>query len=168
MQTHSSPHPSPLRGEYVFSAPPHPKSRPPLAFCLPPALWPGASFWSAPAERSGDGALDFRRGAEAGLRRGASAESKAAWRFASRLPAEASAQAGRTPKCARPSTRAGTILQLVGGCAKHVPGGEGESSSARGTIETSWLSTARHALSTADEPGGCLIRTGGTRVPLRQ
>src|ERR1051326_974367 len=35
---------------------------------------------------------------EAAFRHGACAESKAAWRFASRLPAEASAQAGRTPK----------------------------------------------------------------------
>ena len=46
-----------------------------------------------------------RGGVEAGFRRGACAESKAAWRFASR----------RTPKCARPSRRAGTIPQLVGG-----------------------------------------------------
>jgi hypothetical protein len=30
---------------------------------LPPTSWTGARFWSAPAERSGDGALDFRRAA---------------------------------------------------------------------------------------------------------
>jgi hypothetical protein len=44
-----------------------------------------------------------RGGVEAGFRRGACAKSKAAWRFASRR---------RTPKCARPSTRAGTIPQF--------------------------------------------------------
>jgi hypothetical protein len=56
-----------------------------------------ASFWSAPAERSGDGALDgFRTVVEtlAGLIRSTFAESKAAWRFASR----------RTPKTLARST----------------------------------------------------------------
>ena len=52
-----------------------------------------------------------RGSVEAGFPRSACAESKAAWRFASR----------RTPKCARPFTRVGTIPQLVGGCAKHIP-----------------------------------------------
>src|SRR5439155_6593302 len=32
-----------------------------FTFWLHPTMWTGARFWSAPAERSGDGALDFRR-----------------------------------------------------------------------------------------------------------
>src|SRR5438045_2930079 len=51
----------------------------------------GASFWSAPAERSGDGAFARVRTATAARipTSCAAAESKAAWRFASR----------GTPKC---------------------------------------------------------------------
>ena len=62
-----------------------------------------AKLWSAPAERSGDGALDLRGPGNAGFMLATCAESKAAWRFASR----------RTPKRRRVRDSSATFRQVV-------------------------------------------------------
>src|SRR5881396_1650860 len=67
---------------------------------------PALRFWSAPAERSGDGAVDFRRAPvltqSSGLARAPNPKRRGA-----SLPAA-------LQKWARPATRAGTIPQVVG------------------------------------------------------
>ena len=96
-----------------------------------------------------------RGGVEAGFRRGACAESKAAWRFASR----------RTPKCARRSTRADTIPQLVGGCAKHVPA---TSSAASSGAKTSSKRSGRCDPFRRCTRRGCRSATTATAKKIRR